>query len=132
MGVVTLGFTGRALNRRLGTRATVVVTVIIPILASIVIIIPVIVPVIVVVLVVIPVVIIIAIIVIIMLCLIPILRDTSLTQRNQRRCLLPLADTLSLRGVIIMHRVAFVRDAHHGTAYLPAAVGNVVAVEGVC
>lgn len=133
--VVALGFAGGALDRTLGTRVTVVVPVIvvviipviIPVVVSIVIIISVIVVVSIIVSIVVPVIII---PIIIMLRLIPILRNTSLAQGNQRRRLLPLADTLSLRRVIVMHRVAFVRDADYGTAKLPAAVGDVVAVEG--
>lgn len=126
MGVVALVLAGGAL----GVRVAVVVPIII---------IVVVVVVVVVVMVVIPVVvsIVVSIVVptiipiIIMMSLIPILRDTSLTQRNQRRRLLPLADTLGLRSVIVMHRVALVRDAHHRTADFPAAIRDIVAVEGV-
>lgn len=141
MRVIALGFASRALDRTLGTRVTVVVVVIIIVAVVIPIIVPIIVviivPIIVVIIiaVIIPVVVfiivIVPIIIITMPRLIPILRDTSLTQWNQRRRLLPFADTLSLRRVTVMHRVTFVRNANYRTADLPAAVGDVVAVEGV-
>lgn len=144
VGVVALGFAGGALDRTLGTRVTVVVPIIVPVIVvviiaviiaviiSVVVSIVIIIPVIVVVSIIVPIVVpVIIIIIITMLRFIPILRDTSLTQRNQRRRLLPLANTLSLRRVTVMHRVAFVRDADYRAADLPAAVGDVVAVEGV-
>ena len=62
--------------------------------------------------------------------LIAVLRDASSTQRNQGRRLLPLANTLPLGRIVVMHMVTFVSDAHHRTADVPAAVRDIVVVEG--
>ena len=63
--------------------------------------------------------------------LIMMLRNTRLTQRNQRRSLLPLTDAVPLFGVIIEPVIALVRHAHDWTTDAPAAGWDVVLVEGV-
>lgn len=62
--------------------------------------------------------------------LIAMLRDAPSTQGNQGRRLLPLADTLPLGRIAVMHIIAFVSDAHDRTADVPAASRDIVVVEG--
>lgn len=61
--------------------------------------------------------------------LIAVLRDTRSTQRNQGRRLLPLANTLSLGRIVVMHMITLVSDAHDRTADVPAASRDIVVVE---
>lgn len=105
----------------------VIVAIVVPVVVSIVV--PVIVPIIVAVVVVIMVMIMVMVI-ITNSRLIAVLRDTRSTQRNQGRRLLPLANTLSLGGIVVMHMITFVSDAHDRTADVPAAVRDIVVVEG--
>lgn len=121
------------------TLASVVVPVVVPVVVIVavivavivVIIISIIVSIIVPVIIIIPIVIPIIIMIMVMTSPIPIMHNTSLTQRNQGRRLLPLTDALPLRAIIVVHRVAFMRDAHHRAADVPALVRHVVLVEGV-
>lgn len=63
--------------------------------------------------------------------LVVILRDTRLTQRNQRRRLLPFTDTLSLLRVLVVLVIALLGNSHDWTADVPAASRDVVLVEGL-
>lgn len=58
-----------------------------------------------------------------------ILRDTGLAERDQGWCLLPVADTIHLGAVTVVHVVAFVRNSYHRTADIPAAIGYIVVVQ---
>ena len=108
---------------------TVVVIVVVTVIVSV--IIAVIVPVVVSIVVVVVVMVMVMVMVIITnSTLIAVLRDASSTQRNQARRLLPLANTLPLGRIVVMHMVTFVSDAHHRTADVPAAVRDIVVVEG--
>lgn len=106
-------------------------SVVVPVVVIISIIVSIIVPVIIIIPIVIPIIVVIMVMVMVMTSPIPIMHNTSLTQWNQGRRLLPLAHALPFRAIIVVHRVAFVRDAHHRTADVPALVGHVVLVETV-
>ena len=110
---------------------TVIVVVVVSVIVSVVIaiIVPIIVPVVVSIVVTVVVTIMVTII-ITNSSLIAVLRDTRSTQRNQGRRLLPLANTLSLGRIVVMHMITLVSDAHDRTADVPAASRDIVVVEG--
>lgn len=76
-----------------------------------------------------------AVIVIVIIIIVPvvafaaILCNTGLAERNEGRCLLPVADTLHLGAVTVVHVVTFVRNSYHRAADVPAAIGHVVAFQ---
>ena len=109
---------------------TVIVVVVVSVIVSVVIaiIVPIIVPVVVSIVVTVVVTIMVTII-ITNSSLIAVLRDTRSTQRNQGRRLLPLANTLSLGRIVVMHMITLVSDAHDRTADVPAASRDIVVVE---
>lgn len=55
--------------------------------------------------------------------------DAGLAEGDQRGRLLPVADAIHLGAVVLVHAVASVGDADDGPADVPAAVGDVLAVE---
>lgn len=117
---------------------TVIVVVVVSVIVSVVIaiIVPIIVPVVVSIVVAVIISIVVTVVVTIMVTiiitnssLIAVLRDTRSTQRNQGRRLLPLANTLSLGRIVVMHMITLVSDAHDRTADVPAASRDIVVVE---
>lgn len=59
-----------------------------------------------------------------------ILGNACLAQRNQAGGLVPVANALDLRAVVVVvHAVAVVGDADDGAADVPAAIGDIVTLE---
>lgn len=58
--------------------------------------------------------------------------DTGLAERDERRRLVPVADAVHLGAVAVVSVVASVGSADDRAADVPAAVGDVLAVEFCC